>query len=305
MREFIKAICFIGGCLFFIPFMVVYVGGYQNENLLQEINSVSQTQSAQKNTSDFIQEEQIIGILAKEIPYTYEYEAIKAQAVVIRTYMARRILGIQNKGELIGYSLEEMQDLWGESFNNIYATYQDAVKETQNEIILYDSEPIEALYHRANGGKTRSAHEIYNVEVPYLISVMSEKNPVTKQVEMSKHEMSNKLREVYSDLIVDEKTLENQIQIVEKDEAEYIKSIQIGNRVIKGEEFRKIIGLPSSNFKIFNHGETLIFDVKGAGSGVGLSQNGANELAKEGKKYHEIIKHYYTDIIIQNYIHKK
>ncbi len=305
MKEFIRMICFIGGCLFFIPFMIVYVGGYQNNDLMQKMSIQAKVQEDQEDTAPLIHEEQMIGILAKEIPYTYEYEVIKAQAVVIRTYMARRILGIQNKGELIGYTQEEMQELWGKDYQNIYATYSEAVKETQNEIIIYQNEPIEALYHRSNGGKTRSALDVYNVEVPYLKSVDGDNNPVTKQIQVPKTDIASKLRQVYEDISIDEKTIENQIQIVEKDQAEYIKSIQIGNSIIKGEEFRKILGLPSSNFKIFNQGETLIFDIKGAGNGVGLSQNGANELAKQGKLYHDIINHYYTDITIENYLIKK
>ena len=305
MKEFIKAIGFIGGCLFLIPFIIVYAGGYQKEDLLQKITMEQAGIESQKDSSDFIDKDQIIGILAREIPYTYEYEAIKAQAVVIRTYMARRILGIQNKGELIGYTEQEMKELWGQDYRSIYGTYEEAVNETQDEIIVYENEPIEALYHRASAEKTRSAKDVYNVEVPYLKSIDSEKNPITKQIQMQKTEVANKLREVYEDLTVDENTLENQIQIVEKDEAEYIKSIQIGNSIIKGEEFRKIMKLPSSNFIIFNQGDTLVFDVKGSGHGVGLSQNGGNELAKEGKNYQEIIKHYYQDVTVEKYLYKK
>ena len=305
MKNFIKTIAFIGGCLFLIPFIIVYASGYQNGELLQEINRQKQQQAAEANNPSLIDEEKLIGILAKEVPYNHEYEAVKAQAVVVRTYMARRVLGIQNKGELVGYTEEEMKKLWGENYNNIYKTYQQAVKETQNEIILYNDEPIEALYHEASGGKTRNAKVLYNVDIPYLKSVVSEGDRVSKQIKLSKSEMANQLREVYPDIVIDETMIENQIQIVEKDEAEYIKSIQIGNAILKGEDFRTILGLPSSNFTIFSQGKYLIFDVKGIGHGVGLSQNGANELAKSGKTYQEIITYYYMDVTIQNYVYKK
>ncbi|MDF2878346.1 MAG: SpoIID/LytB domain protein [Clostridia bacterium] len=305
MKNFIRTIAFIGGCLFLIPLIIVYASGYQSGEVLQEINRQKQQEAAKANNPSLIDQEKLIGILAKEVPYTHEYEAVKAQAVVVRTYMARRILGIQNKGELVGYTAEEMKKLWGENYNDIYKTYEQAVKETQNEIILYNDEPIEALYHEASGGRTRDAKAVYNVDIPYLKNVVSEEDNISKQIKLSKSEMANQLREVYPDIVIDETLLENQIQIVEKDEAEYIKSIQIGNAILKGEDFRTILGLPSSNFSIFNQGKYLVFDVRGVGHGIGLSQNGANELAKSGKTYKDIIKYYYTDISIQNYVYKK
>lgn len=305
MKEFIKVICFIGGCLFFIPFIIVYAGGFYNEDLLQKITVQSEVKEDEANNSAFIDKEKIIGILAKEIPYTYEYETIKAQAVIIRTYIGRRTLGIQNKGDLEGYTVSEMKELWGVHYDSIYATYEEAVKETGNEMIFYNNEPIEALYHQSSGGRTRAAKDVYNVDIPYLQSVESTGDSVTQQVEIKKSEIAAKLREVYTDIIVDENTIEAQIQIVEKDEAEYIKSIQIGNMIIKGEDFKKLLGLPSSHFKIFKKDDSLIFDVKGVGHGAGLSQNGANELAKAGKTYRDIITYYYTDVSIENYVYKK
>jgi stage II sporulation protein D len=305
MKEFIKAVCFIGGCLFFIPFIIVYAGGYYNEDLLQKITMQNQSKETEAENAAFIDKEKLIGILAKEIPYTYEYETIKAQAVIIRTYLGRRILGIQNKGELDGYTPEEMKELWGEHYDSIYATYEEAVSETQNEMIFYKNEPIEALYHQSSGGRTRGANGVYNVDIPYLQGVVSAGDNVTKQVEIKKSEMAAKLKEAYADIILDENMIENQIQIVEKDEAEYIKSIQIGNRMITGEDFKNLLGLPSSNFKIFKKDDMLIFDVRGVGHGVGLSQNGANELAKAGKTYKDIIMYYYKDVTLENYAYKK
>jgi stage II sporulation protein D len=305
MKGFLKVICFIGGALFLIPIMIVYAGGYQNENLLQQMTVQNQAGQSEDNKTSFIDQEKIIGVLAKEIPYTYEYETIKAQAVIIRTYLARRMLGIQNKGELAAYTEGEMKELWGENYEHIYATYYEAVKDTQNEMIFYDDEPIEALYHKACGGRTRSAEDVYHVQIPYLQSVASEGDTVSKQMELQKKEIVAKLIEVYPEIMIDENTLENQIQIVERDGTEYIKNIQIGNVIINGEQFRKLLELPSSNFKIYDKNSKLIFDIKGEGSGVGVSQNGANELAKGGKLYKDILKHYYTDVTVENYTYKK
>jgi len=305
MKEFIRAVCFIGGCLFFIPFIIVYAGGYHSEDLLQKITIQNEAEKNEAADPTFIDKEKLIGILAKEIPYSYEYETVKAQAVIIRTYLGRRMLGIQNKGELDGYTQEEMKELWGENYDSIYKTYEEAAEDTGNEMIFYNNEPIEALYHQSSGGRTRAAKDVYSVDIPYLQGVQSAGDNITKQVEVKKGEMIAKLKESYPDIIVDERIIENQIQIIEKDEAEYIKSIQIGNEIIKGEDFKKLLGLPSSNFKIFKKENSLIFDIKGAGHGVGLSQNGANELAKTGKTYKDMINYYYTDVTIENYVYKK
>ena len=142
---------------------------------------------------------------------------------------------------------------------------------------------------------------MYKTEVPYLKSVESPVDTVTHQVTYTKKEVVERIKSKYDQLLVSADTLENQIQIVSKDEAGYIGGIQIGNITLGGEEFKTLLELPSCAFKIFFSDENVIFDVKGVGTGIGLSQNGANELAKQGMGYEDIIKHYYTDITIENY----
>lgn len=300
MKEYFRSAVFIGLSLFLIPVIVVYASGYDTGKLLKTIESARQ-EEANKEALDIISEETLIGILAKEIPYTYELEAIKVQAVVTRTYMGRRILGIQSKGVLKGYTVDEMKELWQENYDKNYAIYKAAVQSTYYEMIFYDNQPIEALYHSASSGKTRDAASIYNKEIPYLKSVESEVDRISKQVRLTKEKTAALIKEKYPELIVDVPTLENQIQIVEKDEADYVKSIQIGNITLKGEELKTLLELPSSCFKVYVSGEELIFDVRGIGQGIGLSQNGANELAKQGMGYKDIIKHYYTGVTIDKY----
>lgn len=300
MKEYFKSAALIGLCLFLIPMIVVYTSGYDTGKLLETIDNANQEEAREANL-DIINEETLIGILAKEIPYTYELEAIKVQAVVTRTYMARRILGIQSKGALKGYTVEEMKALWQENYDKNYAIYKAAVESTYYEMIFYDNQPIEALYHSASSGKTRDAESIYNKDIPYLKSVDSKVDHISKQVRLTKQKTAELIREKYPELIVDVSTLENQIQIIEKDEADYVKSIQIGNVTIKGEELKELLGLPSSCFKIYVSGEEMIFDVRGIGQGIGLSQNGANELAKQGMHYKDIIKYYYTGVTIEKY----
>lgn len=298
MKDEIKKIILIGLCLFLIPFIMIELSGENKGDLLMQFDKENEEQTS---TDTLLDESQIVPILARSIPYTYEYEAIKAQAVIIRTNMARKAMGLKTNINLNGYTEEEMKNLWQNNYEAIYETYIDVVKETENEMILYHDEPIQALYHTASSGKTRSAEEVYDVSVPYLVSVDSQIEHVNKQVKISKERVVQVLTKNYPEIIIDEDQLENQIQIIEKDEAGYIKSIQIGNLIIKGEELRNVLEIPSCNFKIFTDGTNLIFDVNGQGHGIGLSQNGANELAKQGKNYQEILNYYYKEIEIKKY----
>ena len=304
MKEYIQMAISIGSSLILLPILVLYINGMpigsQSVVANEQIELMVDTEQ-----EDVMDETTLVGILAKEVPYTYEIEALKAQAVVVRTYMARRILGIQNNGAIVGYTVEEMRNLWGESYEKIYNIYARAVQETRGKLILYNKKPIEAIYHVASSGKTRDAQSVYQVEVPYLKSVESSMDTISSQIAYTKEQVKEKIEKQYPDLVVGTENLENQIQIVEKDEAGYIRSIQIGNITMKGEEFKTLLELPSCAFKIHNSDEKLIFDIRGKGNGVGLSQNGANEMARQGKDYEQIITYYYTDVEIADYEFQK
>ncbi|MEG1636934.1 MAG: SpoIID/LytB domain-containing protein [Cellulosilyticaceae bacterium] len=295
-RLWIYAGCILG-CLLIIPTFVVYLGGYYDPNMINEL-SLEKTEEKQVQSE---LNQKIIGVLAKEVPTNYEYEALKAQAVLVRTYMLRRQLGIITQGQLEGLTMQEMKDLWQEDFDEIYQNYEQAVNDTRDEVIYYEKEIIEPIYHRSSGGETRNAKEVYGMDIPYLQPVSSEGDPITQEIEISKIEIATKLRQIYKGIIIDENILEQQIQIIRRDESEYITQIQIGSNMMTGEELKKILGLPSSNFEIQNDEDKLMFKVKGIGHGVGLSQNGANELAKNGSNYTQILSHYFTGTQIKKY----
>ena len=297
MKQYLQMFICIGSCFILLPIFIIHISGVEIGSRMTQSMMVREQENP-----DIIDEETLIGILAKEIPYTYEIESIKAQAVVARTYMARRILGVQKDGAIVGYTVDEMKALWGdEAFNEIYNTYKEAVEATRKQLIMYDNKPIEALYHEASSGKTRDAKSIYKQEVPYLKSVDSTVDKISRQVKYSKKEVVSRLKEAYPSLVVETDSLETQIQIVKKDEADYIAAIQVGNITMSGETFKKLLELPSCAFKIYHEGDELIFDVRGIGNGIGLSLNGANELAKQGMQYDAILKYYYTDITIEEY----
>lgn len=286
---------FILGILLIIPTLFVYLGGYYDKNFLSSAIAVS----TQEDTENDMKEE-IIGILAKEVPTNYEYETIKAQTVMIRTYLLRRKLGVAQKGNLKALTTEEMKNTWGENYKQYYSLFEQAIKDTRNEVIYYDNQMIEPVYHRASAGMTRSAKNVYGVDIPYLQPTKSDLDSVTQDISIDKEEVTQRLKKEFPDLVAYPETLENQIQIVKRDESGYITGIQISNILVDGEKIRTILGIPSSNFEIEAKDKKLVFKTKGIGHGVGLSQNGANMLAKEGENYKEILAYYFKDIKVDS-----
>ena len=298
MRTYLKMFICVGSGLILLPIFIIHICGVE-VGTRSLTTQVAVTKSVDE---DIIQEETLIGILAKEIPYTYEIEALKAQAIVERTYMARRILGIQKQGAIVGYTVDEMKTLWGdEKYEEIYNTYKEAVQATRKQLIMYENKPIEALYHEASSGRTRDAKSVYKQDIPYLKSVESKVDEISQQLSFKKEEMAKKLQEAYPNLVIEANILEQQMQVVEKDEAGYILALQIGNITMTGETLKTLLDLPSCAFKIYNSGDKIIFDIRGIGDGIGLSLNGANELAKQGMTYEEILHYYYTDVTIEEY----
>ena len=289
--KMLKWIGFILGILLILPTLFVYIGGYYDKDFLQ-----TAIEASAKEDQEGVVKEELIGILAKEIPTTYEYEAIKAQTVIIRTYISRRKLGVAQKGDLKALTTEEMKNAWGDDYKKYYSLFESAIEATKNEVIYYDNQMIEPVYHRASAGKTRTAKAVYGVDIPYLQPVESAQDQIGEDVVVDKADMVNKLKKDIPDLVAYTEGLENQIQIVKRDESGYITSIQIGNILMTGEKFRTLMNIPSSNFEIEAKEKRIVLKTKGVGHGVGLSQNGANLLAKQGKNYKEILGYYFKDV---------
>lgn len=138
---------------------------------------------------------------------------------------------------------------------------------------------------------------------PYLqvVETWGEENysQYSSEVELTKEEVIDKIKKTHSEIQI-EFSKENSIEVLEYTESGRIKTIRFGNVNLSGVEARSIFGLKSANFEV-EINEKVKFKVKGYGHGVGLSQTGSDSMAKEGKKYEEIIKHFYKDVEIINY----
>lgn len=260
-------------------------------------------------------DEYLYGVVSSEMPASFEQEALKAQAVVARTYTIYKITnGSKHENANIcddskccqaWISKEARFEKWNESEReNNWSKIVNAVDTTKGKIITYDGKPINAFFHSNSGGKTEIASSVWGgKDEPYLqaVETSGEGNytQYSSEVILTKSEFVDKIKQYHSNFEIDFSN-ENQIEILEYTEGQRIKTIKLGNLELTGTEIRNIFGLKSAKFEISVDGENVKFKVIGYGHGVGMSQTGADSMAKEGKNYEEIIKHYYTGVEIVN-----
>lgn len=254
----------------------------------------------------------LYGVVSSEMPASYELEALKAQAVVARTYTIYKIKnGSKHDGADIcdnsnccqaWISKENRLSRWDENKREEYWNkIVQAVDTTNKKYITYDNEVINAFFHSNSGGKTELAVNVWGGNLPYLqvVETVGEDSysAYKSEVMFSKDEFIVKMNENYKDFKIDF-TLNECIKILEYTESGRVKKIKIGNKELSGVEARKVFGLKSSNFSFELNKDNIKFSVIGYGHGVGLSQSGSDALAKKGYTYDRIINYYYKDIQI-------
>lgn len=254
----------------------------------------------------------LYGVVSAEMPASFELEALKAQAVVARTYTIHKIeSGAKHENADIcdsslccqaWISKENRLARWEEKNRDEYwEKIENAVNSTIGNVILYEGEPINAFFHSNSGGATEIPINVWGGSYPYLQVVQTSGEEAytsyESEVIVSKDELIQKMLEKYNDFKInfDE---QDYIKILENSESGRVTKIKIGNKEIKGTECRSIFSLKSANFNIEIFDDNIKFSVIGYGHGVGLSQCGSDSLAKQGYTYKEIIKHYYKDVEI-------
>ena len=257
------------------------------------------------------------GVVAAEMPADYEEEALKAQAVVARTYTIYTIIHNNNKHENADLcdnsnccqawiSKDDRLSKWEEDKRDQYLKkIEDAVDSTNGKIITYNGEVIDAFFHSNSGGVTETPVNVWGgTNYPYLQSVQTAGEEGYKQysseVKLTKDEFINKIKETHPNLNIDFND-EHSIEIIEYTESNRVKTIKIGNINLSGVEIRKILGLKSTKFEVKVDNDSVIFTVTGYGHGVGMSQTGADSMAKQNSSYEDIIHHFYTNVEIIDY----
>ena len=255
----------------------------------------------------------LLGVVSGEMPASFEEEALKAQALVARTYTIYKIAnGSKHENAYIcddstccqaWISKEDRFNKWNEEEReHNWTKIETAVNNTKGKIVTYEGKPINAFFHSNSGGVTDTATNVWGgSNYPYLQAVETsgedEYTQYSSEVTVTKEEFISKIKEYHSDFILDF-NLDNQIEILEYTDGNRIKTIKIGNLNLSGVEVRTIFGLKSAKFQITIEENNIKFNVIGYGHGVGMSQTGADSMAKQGKTYEEIIKHYYTGVEI-------
>lgn len=258
-------------------------------------------------------DEYIASVVSAEMPVSYNLEALKAQAIVARTYTIYKITTSKkhDKADICDkssccqawISKEDRLKKWDEeekisNWNKIL----QSVNDTAGKIITYNGKPINAFFHSNSGGKTEIPFYVWGgTGYPYLQIVETSGEDMYSQysseVKFTKDEFIKKITEKHKDFKINFEE-KNCIEILKRDESNRVVTVKIGNLNLSGVETRTLLGLRSANFSVEIGEKQILFKVIGYGHGVGMSQTGADALANQGKNYEQIIKHYYTGVEI-------
>ena len=274
-------------------------------------NVISVFRSTQNKTIEMDFFEYVCGSVAAEMPLSYHEEALKAQAIACYTNALRlKNSGIYSENAHIsddssvhqGYLNEaQRKEKWGENFEKYEAKLKALVKQVEGKALYYNNELCVAAFFALCSGTTENAENVWGEKVDYLVSVKSIGDSLspqfTSQTSFEKKEFLSILNslEIKTDNIKD---LSSIIKITEKTKAGTVLKLKINGKELTGEELRSACSLKSCVFTVECKKEAVIFTVTGYGHGVGMSQYGADFLARQGSTYDEILKHYYKGVEI-------
>lgn len=316
MKRIISLIFFYIITAFLIPTVVFFlINFHNNKNDLKKNPSTGEIKVyfANENTTKTMEiEEYLRGVVAAEMPASFEKEALKAQAVAARSYALYRMENptaehpqaavCTDFSHCKAYKTDvELKTGWGSKSSEYSDKIAQAVYQTAGEVITYNGEVAMAVFHsQAGSGRTENSKDVWGGEVPYLISVESHGENTAPNFYSTAifpfSEFKEKLLSKNGGVVINSPEDIGEIQV---SEGGSVKSIKIGGIEFTGRDIRSLFGLRSSCFKIKADESNVTFEVTGYGHGVGMSQYGANTMAKEGYNYIQILTHYYTGTKIE------
>lgn len=244
-------------------------------------------------------EDYVTGVVGAEMPALFNSEALKAQAVIARTYalkansMGRTLSdnestqSYKDNGELAG--------IWGSNYSSYYSKIKDAVNSTKGIYLTYNGNYIEAVYHSTSNGKTEDSSNVWGNSFPYLISVDSVYDNSNPSFSISK---SFSYSYISSKLGINVSS-NTEFNILGYTSGGRVSSISVDGTEFSGVSFRSMLGLRSADFDIVKNDEGVVITTRGYGHGVGMSQYGANGMGKAGYSYSDILLHYYPGVSIE------
>lgn len=302
-----KKIIIFTAFLIIIPFIIVTILLKEPKEieLKYASNTVVRIKREKKNIIETIPlEEYIVGVLAGEMPISFEIEALKAQAVASRSYALNKIANNKDKEyDVVDTIMNQVyldNDYLKSVWKNTYVTkinkLKTAVNETFGEYLDYNGSIVNAMFFSTSNGYTEDSKNVFGFEADYLKSVNSPWDEETSTAFNSSKEIS--LQEFYEKLNLpyQEKLT---VEITKRSPTNRILNLKINNQDFASRELYNKLSLKSTDFIIIQNGSNIIIKTKGYGHGVGMSQYGALGMAKQGKTYEEILSHYYKDTKIK------
>lgn len=292
--------------LFLLPlfFLSFTLEKQQSKKTANEKNIIT-SESKKQQTVDLIYNEKklilpledyVIGVVAAEMPASFELEALKAQAVAARTYVLKYLETNKTIGSTTANQVyideTAMYSKWNDDFEKYFNKITEAVQSTHGLVIKYNNNLIKSYYYAMSNGYTENSQNVFNESIDYLVSVESKWDADNeKEVLFSKEEFCTKLSINCEEI---------DIRDIKRNESNRITSLVINDQEFSGVTIRKKLNLRSTDFYINIDEENILIKTKGYGHGVGLSQYGANNMAKLGYRYDEILKYYYQNTEITN-----
>ncbi len=257
------------------------------------------------------------GVVAAEMPAEFELEALKAQAMAARTYIIRRLQAGKfddvPKGAQVLDTVKhqaylddgQRKERWKEQYDWKSKRIHEAVEATAGVVLTYDNQPIDATFFSTSNGFTENANEYWTDPIPYLKSVASpwdsESPRFTEHTAIAVSEFERKLGVTLDAAAIQNSQKPSWYQVLERTTGNRVGRIRIGNKEFTGKEVRERLGLNSAAFTMKLERGQVDITTHGYGHGVGMSQWGANGMAKSGKNAEQIVKYFYKGISLQSY----
>jgi len=243
-------------------------------------------------------EQYIIGVVASEMSPTFEIEALKAQAVAARTFV---LYSLQSADYVVDTVMDQvfrdesqLRERWGQDFDRHWETISEAVMATKGLVMTHNDELIAAMFFSMSNGRTENSEEVFSSARPYLRSIES---PWDLQAPRFETETEFTLAD-FRNRLGNNSLNVSDISILSRTTGGNVSEVQVGNTVMTGPDFRRALGLRSADFTIRSANNMVVITTRGNGHGVGMSQYGANELARQGKTFDYILNFYYQEIKI-------
>ena len=323
-RKILESVIFIVTIIVSIVFIPILFGFLSSSSMAESNNKVEKVKNKKlvdvvnlKEVEVYISkenkvekvplEEYVLSVVSSEMPATFHEEALKAQSILARTFVINKLItGCNNikEGNICDtthcqayLNINEKKKAWGKDGDEYLKKLKKVVKETEGKVLSYNDQLVKyPQYFSTSSGNTEDAVAVFSEDVPYLKSVESPGEEISpkyeSEISISISDFKSKIKKSIpnSDL---GNNITEEVKILNRNTGGTVNDIKIVEATIKGKEFRKIFGLNSANFTLEVLDDNIKIKCLGYGHGVGMSQWGANVMAKEGSKYDEILEHYF------------